>query len=96
MRIQQTVCSVASDHSAALLSLRENKCVLLASRHLFPISSIKWRPLDDYLIVGCTDGTVYVWQMESGNLDRVLHGMAAEDVLSAADDISIAVIPFEL
>lgn len=36
--------------------------------------SIKWRPLDDFLIVGCSDGTVYVWQMETGHLDRVLHG----------------------
>lgn len=42
--------------------------------HLFPVVSIKWRPLDDFLIVGCSDGTVYVWQMETGHLDRVLHG----------------------
>lgn len=48
--------------------------------------SIKWRPLDDFLIVGCSDGTVYVWQMETGHLDRVLHGMLAEEVLSACDE----------
>lgn len=85
-RVLQTVCSVSSDHSAALLSLREKKCVLLASRHLFPITSIKWRPLDDFLIIGCADGTVHVWQMETGHLDRVLYGMAAEDVLLACDE----------
>ena len=85
-RIQQCVCSVSSDHSAALLSLRENKCVLLASRHLFPIISIKFRALDDFLIIGCSDGTVYVWQMETGNLDRVLQGMAGMDVLQACDE----------
>ncbi|CAG7815558.1 unnamed protein product [Allacma fusca] len=85
-RMQQAICSVSSDHSAALLSLRENKCVLLASRHLFPIISIKFRPLDDFLIIGCSDGTVYVWQMETGNLDRVLHGMAGIDVLQACDE----------
>lgn len=55
-------------------------------RHLFPVVSIKWRPLDDFLIVGCSDGTVYVWQMETGHLDRVLHGMLAEEVLSACDE----------
>ena len=65
-RIQLCVCSVASDHSVTLLSLRERRCVMLASRHLFPVTTIKWRPLDDFLIVGCSDGTTYIWQMETG------------------------------
>lgn len=58
----------------------------LASRHLFPVVSIKWRPLDDFMIVGCSDGTVYVWQMDTGHLDRVLHGMIAEEVIMACDE----------
>lgn len=85
-RIQKCICSVASDHSVTLLSLQERKCVTLASRHLFPVVTIKWRPLDDFLVVGCSDGTVYVWQMETGHLDRVLHGMIAEEVLNACDE----------
>jgi len=55
-------------------------------RHLFPVVSIKWRPLDDFIVVGCSDGSVYVWQMETGHLDRVLHGMLAEEVLLACDE----------
>ncbi|XP_073965073.1 WD repeat-containing protein Rbcn-3B isoform X3 [Choristoneura fumiferana] len=85
-RIQKCICSVASDHSVTLLSLSERKCVTLASRHLFPVVSIKWRPGDDFMVVGCSDGTVYVWQMETGHLDRVLHGMIAEEVLAACDE----------
>ncbi|XP_043287416.1 WD repeat-containing protein 7 isoform X3 [Venturia canescens] len=88
-RIQKCVCSVASDHSVTLLSLAERKCVVLASRHLFPVVTIKWRPLDDFMIVGCSDGAVYVWQMETGHLDRVLHGIIAEEVLYACDENSI-------
>ena len=65
----------------ALLSLKEKKCVLLASRHIFPIQTIKWRPLDDFMVVGCSDGTTYVWQMETGHLDRVVHGHISEDIL---------------
>ena len=65
-RVLSCVCSVASDHSLALLSLRERKCTLLAARQLFPIEVVKWRPLDDYVVIGCTDGSVYVWQMETG------------------------------
>ncbi|KAJ9576411.1 hypothetical protein L9F63_006723, partial [Diploptera punctata] len=85
-RIQKCICSVASDHSVTLLGLAERKCVVLASRHLFPVVTIKWRPLDDFMIVGCSDGTVYVWQMETGHLDRVLHGISAEEVLYACDE----------
>lgn len=39
---------------------------MLAGRHLFPVQTIKWRPLDDFMVVSCSDGTVYVWQMETG------------------------------
>ena len=59
---------------------------MVASRHLFPVLFIKWRPLDDYLIVKCSDGGVYVWQMETGNLDRVAHGLVAEDIINAVDE----------
>ena len=49
-RIQQCICSVASDHSVTLLSLKERRTVLLASRHMFPVTTIKWRPLGTYSI----------------------------------------------
>jgi WD40 repeat protein len=81
------VCSIASDHSVALLSLKECKPVMIANRHLFPIVFVKWRPLDDFLLVKCSDGGVFVWQIETGNLDRVAHGLLAEDILTAADEI---------
>ena len=59
---------------------------MLASRQIFPVTTIKWKPLDDFLLVGCSDGSVYVWQMESGHLDRVVSGMSAQDVLEACDE----------
>ncbi|XP_076849105.1 WD repeat-containing protein 7 isoform X1 [Brachyhypopomus gauderio] len=85
-RVQHCVCSVASDHSVGLLSLRERKCIMLASRHLFPIQVIKWRPCDDYLVVGCCDGSVYVWQMDTGALDRCVMGITAVEILNACDE----------
>ena len=80
------VCGVASDHSVTLLSLKERRCILMASRHLFPVTAVKWKPADDFLLVGCSDGSLYIWQMETGHLDRVVAGMAAQDVLEACDD----------
>ncbi|XP_074994215.1 WD repeat-containing protein 7 isoform X2 [Calonectris borealis] len=85
-RVQHCICSVAGDHSVGLLSLREKKCIMLASRHLFPIQVIKWRPSDDYLVVGCSDGSVYVWQMDTGALDRCVMGITAVEILNACDE----------
>ncbi|XP_054707757.1 WD repeat-containing protein 7-like [Uloborus diversus] len=85
-RVLQSICSVASDHSVALLALKDKKCIMLASRHLFPIQVIKWRPLDDFMVVGCADGSVYVWEMETGHLDRYVQGLSAEEILSACDE----------
>ena len=45
---------------------------MLASLHAFPVETIKWRALDDFLVVGCIDGSVYVWQMETGETDDQL------------------------
>jgi WD40 repeat protein len=67
---------VASDHSVALLNLKERKLVMLAGRHLFPVKTVRWRPIDDYILVCCTDGTVYVWQLETGKLHAQLVGVA--------------------
>ncbi|XP_051906947.1 WD repeat-containing protein 7 isoform X2 [Hippocampus zosterae] len=91
-RAQHCVCSVASDHSVGLLSLRERKCIMLASRHLFPIQVIKWRPADDYLVVGCSDGSVYVWQMDTGALDRCVMGITAVEILNACDELAPATV----
>ncbi|XP_069780050.1 WD repeat-containing protein 7 isoform X2 [Narcine bancroftii] len=91
-RVQYCICSVASDHSVGLLSLRDKKCIMLASRHLFPIQVIKWRPSDDYLVVGCSDGSVYVWQMDTGALDRCVMGITAIEILNACDEAVPAIV----
>ena len=82
-RILTSICSVAADHSVSLLSLRERKCIMLASRHLFPVQSIRWRPLDDFMVVSCADGTVYVWQMETGNAEHQIRCLKKNSVDSS-------------
>lgn len=70
----------------ALLSLKESKCILLASRQQTKVVEIKWRPLDDFMLLKCEDNTVYVWQMETGNLDRIVGGILASDVIDACEE----------
>ncbi|VDP07232.1 unnamed protein product [Soboliphyme baturini] len=81
-KVAHSVCSIAGDGSVALLNLKERRCVLLASRHYYPVKNIYWRTSDDYLIVECEDRSAYVWQIETGHLDRVLTGLNAELVLA--------------
>ena len=87
-RISQSICSVAQDHSVALLNVRDRKCLLLASRHPSPILSIRWRPADDFMLVSCADSSVYVWQMETGHLDRFERGAVAASIINACDEDS--------
>ena len=42
--------------------------------------------MDDFLLVSCSDGSLYIWQMETGHLDRVVTGMVAQEILEACDE----------
>lgn len=84
--LQSSVCSVASDHSVSILNLNEKKCSLLASRHLFPVTVIKWKPSEDSMVAGCVDGSAYIWRIKTGHLVKVLQGLAAEETLAACDE----------
>lgn len=85
-QISKCICAVGADNSVGLLNIRDMKCILLASRHNHPVSFVKWRPLDDFMLVRLDDGSVYVWQMETANLERIVTGVMAEEVLSACDE----------
>ena len=66
------MCSIAEDNSVAILSTSQNKCLMLASCHTAPVKSVHWRLDEDFLLVNCTDGRLYVWQIETGNRDKCI------------------------
>lgn len=61
------MCCVCSDHSVAILHLQKRVCLLHARKHLFPVKKIKFDPVENLLIVGCEDDSVYIWEIETGN-----------------------------
>ena len=65
-RLQTCVCSIAEDYSVTILSLSERKCLLLAGSHSSPVDCVRWRLEEDFLLVSCVDGKLYVWQIETG------------------------------
>jgi len=85
IRMGGSVCSVSVDHSVAILSIRDRRCTFLASQHPFPIVAVRWKPCHDFLVVKCFDGSVFVWELRTGVLDRVVCGVAAEEVVYGCD-----------
>ncbi|XP_038605972.1 WD repeat-containing protein 72 [Tachyglossus aculeatus] len=83
------VCCVCSDHSVALLHLEERSCLLRARKHLFPVRIIKWHPEENFLIVGCEDDSVYIWEIETGTLERHETGDGAKAILNSCEDAEL-------
>lgn len=86
VKVQFCVCSIGSDHTVALLHLKEFKIVLLANRQRSPIVGLRWRINDDFLLIKCFDGSLFVWQIETGNLDRVAYGVLADELFEWYND----------
>ncbi|NXF02226.1 WDR72 protein, partial [Smithornis capensis] len=83
---QSIVCCVCSDHSVAILHLEKGVCLLHARRHLFPVKKIKFDPVENLLIVGCEDNSVYIWEIETGTLERHETGETARAILTASEE----------
>ncbi|KYO21230.1 WD repeat-containing protein 7 isoform C [Alligator mississippiensis] len=86
LKDHRIVCSVCSDHSVALLHLQERICLLHARKHLFPVKMIKFHPVENLLVVGCEDDSVYIWEIETGTLERHETGEMAKAILTSFED----------
>ncbi|KAM6308748.1 WD repeat-containing protein 72 [Aegotheles albertisi] len=80
------VCCMFSDHSVALLHLQKRLCLLHARKHLFPVKKIIFNPIENLLIVGCEDDSVYIWEIETGMLERHETGETAKAILTSFED----------
>ncbi|KAG0303003.1 hypothetical protein BGZ98_007065 [Dissophora globulifera] len=80
-RVKRSVISVAEDHSVAIISIEEMNCIYLFGGYEHALLSIQWRPSEDYIVLSHADGTAFVWQMQTGHLDRVVKGEAAREIM---------------
>ncbi|KAF9363392.1 Rabconnectin-3B, isoform A [Mortierella sp. NVP85] len=80
-RIKRSVVSIAEDHSIAIISIEEMNCIYLFGGYEHALLSVQWRPPEDYIVLWHADGTAFVWQMQTGHLDRVIKGEAAREVM---------------
>ncbi|KAG1291009.1 hypothetical protein G6F66_008167 [Rhizopus arrhizus] len=80
-RIKGCIVSIAEDNSVALISVDSMSCLFIFPGHSHPLTTIQWRTVEDYLVLGYSDDTAFVWQMQTAHLDRVLHGKNTRDIM---------------
>ncbi|CAJ0941220.1 unnamed protein product, partial [Mesorhabditis belari] len=78
--------AISSDNAVALLNIRDMKCTLLASRHPCKVIDVKWRPLDDYMLIRLENGHIYIWQIETASIERIVSGPQGDDIFMACDE----------
>uniref|UniRef100_A0A8D0BS24 WD repeat domain 72 n=1 Tax=Salvator merianae TaxID=96440 RepID=A0A8D0BS24_SALMN len=83
---QRLVCCVCADHSVMLLHLQGRTCILQARKHLFPVKTLRWHPVENLLVVGCENDSVYVWDIETGTLERHETGGIARMILACCEE----------
>ncbi|KAM7337306.1 hypothetical protein ACRRTK_003425 [Alexandromys fortis] len=76
---EQILCCVCGDHSVALLQLEGRQCLLRARKHLFPVRTVRWHPVENFLIVGCADDSVYIWEIETAQSPTQQHFELIDD-----------------
>ncbi|KAF7241608.1 WD repeat-containing protein 72, partial [Varanus komodoensis] len=80
------VCCICRDHSVVLLHIQERACILHARKHLFPVKMLRWHPVENLLVVGCENDSVYIWDIETGILERHESGEMAKVILACCED----------
>ncbi|KAJ3239674.1 hypothetical protein HDU78_002718 [Chytriomyces hyalinus] len=87
MRVKHGVISIAEDQSIAIIDLDSLQSVHILSGHMHPISALHWRSHEETIVVQCcnSEGTIYVWQLKTGHLDRIEELETAEDIISCCD-----------
>uniref|UniRef100_A0A8C6XZL2 WD repeat domain 72 n=1 Tax=Naja naja TaxID=35670 RepID=A0A8C6XZL2_NAJNA len=87
------VCCLCSDHSVILLHVQERACLMRARKHLFPVTALRWHPMENLLVVGCENDSVYVWDIETGSLERHESGETAKAILASCEDSGLMADP---
>ncbi|XP_060138674.1 WD repeat-containing protein 72 isoform X3 [Zootoca vivipara] len=83
-------CLCSNDHAVVLLHIQERACLMQARKHLSPVKRLQWHAVENLLVVGCEDDSVYVWDIETGSLERHETGEVAQAILACCEDSVMA------
>ncbi|KAL0488596.1 hypothetical protein AKO1_015755, partial [Acrasis kona] len=78
-------CSVGEDRSVILYSVRTLEVIHVLGGHSSSVLAVYFKPEMDYLLVRCSDGALYVWQLGTGLLERRVHGKVAASLIEQCE-----------
>ncbi|XP_018653285.1 hypothetical protein Smp_156160 [Schistosoma mansoni] len=91
-RLSTTICSFGADGSVWLINLKEKRPFLYARNtsnlSSCPVVAIGWRLAEDLLLINYLDGTVTVWDINMGCLERIETEQSARDLFEQAQFIT--------
>ncbi|CAH8633467.1 unnamed protein product [Schistosoma rodhaini] len=91
-RLSTTICSFGADGSVWLINLKEKRPFLYARNtsnlSSCPVVAIGWRLAEDLLFINYLDGTVTVWDINMGCLERIETEQSARDLFEQAQFIT--------
>jgi len=91
---QNCVIAFSEDNSVSFFSLEKLECIYHLSGHYSELSRISWKRDSDYVCVECVDKSVYVWQLKSKYLDRIISDPYYSELVMGNCDVSIKFNPF--
>ncbi|KAJ3322647.1 hypothetical protein HDV06_002861 [Boothiomyces sp. JEL0866] len=81
-KYKTSALSIAQDNSVGLIQLEEKTSVAFVG-HKNRICAVYWRTIDHYLMmIHCIDGSLHIWHMKSGNLDRVVRDWSVDEIIA--------------
>ncbi|TGZ68866.1 hypothetical protein CRM22_004035 [Opisthorchis felineus] len=87
-RICSCICSVGADGSVSVINLSEQRHLLsTGAAHSLsdsPVMAIGWRVPEDLLLIAHVDGSLEIWDIMIGCLERLERDQLARDVLEQA------------
>jgi WD40 repeat protein len=84
-KLQNCFCSVAEDRSVIIYSLKTLEVIHILGGHSSSVVSVYWRVDLDYLLVRCSDGSVCIWQISTGLLERRVFGKVAAELIERSE-----------
>ncbi|TNN11013.1 WD repeat-containing protein [Schistosoma japonicum] len=91
-RLATCICSFGADGSVWLINLKEKRPILYARNTSrltsCPVVAIGWRLAEDLLLINYLDGTVTVWDISMGCLERIVTDQSARDLFEQAQFVT--------
>ncbi|KAM9973298.1 hypothetical protein ACTFIR_012674 [Dictyostelium discoideum] len=85
---RNTFISISEDKTIGMYSMEDLSCKHMFGVHSSSISKVHWKNEQGYLMVETIDGSVSIWEMGSGELEGVVYGQIAKDILDNSELLS--------